>query len=352
MSNQIFSYTNHSRFDTPEIFVSGNNDMITNLNGTTYVDCNSGLWNVNFGYNNSAYKITIPDLQFYPTHFWSSTEATELAAKQICDYFGYKRVFFGHSGSDAIDTAIYISKYTNGKSSIIAYKDGYHGSTVQADVYNCYNTLIDAIDNNTSAVIVEPIMVTKGVIEFDTVVLQRLFELKKYYKFNIIFDETVTALGRADYSFDWKPDILIASKGLTNGVFPLSAVLVNQEISNYIKNTNKVFSHGYTMSGHPIACNMLSKTIDLVHGIDIKAHANNFVELFQSKNLDFVNKGMIFGIRVKDGIAMKRYLQKEGYLIRQSNNVLIFMPMFTSKLENYFRFVDLLTTFQVCDQQL
>lgn len=349
MSNQIFSYSNHSRFDDPEIFVSGNNDTVTNAKGKTYIDCNSGLWNVNLGYNNKFYKITIPDLQFYPTHFWSSTESTELAAKNICDHFGYSKVFFGHSGSDAVDTAIYISKYFNNKSHVLAYKNGYHGSTVQTDLYDTYDALINAINYQTSAVIIEPIMVTKGVIEFDINILYKLFELKQHYNFNIIFDETVTALGRADYSFDWRPDILIASKGLTNGVFPLSAVLVNEEIGNFIKKTDRVFTHGYTMSGHPIACEMLSKTIDLVKQIDIKSHTTDFINLFNSRNINFVNKGLIFGIKVKDGIKARRYLQKEGYLIRQSADVLIFMPMFTSKIENYFNFVDLLTTFQVYD---
>lgn len=349
MSNQIFSYTNHSRFDDPEIFVSGNNDMVTNANGNTYVDCNSGLWNVNFGYNNPLYNINIPNLHFYPTHFWSSTESTEFTAKKICNWFGYDKVFFGHSGSDAIDTAIYISKYHNNKSKIIAYKGGYHGSTIQANVCENYNILLESIDNDTSAVIIEPLMITQGVIEFDVDVLQEIFNLKEKYDFNIIFDETVTALGRADYSFDWNPDILIASKGLTNGMFPLSAVLVNKSIGSYIKNTDRVFAHGYTMSGHPIACNMLSVTMNIIQQINVNSQEEKFKNLFNDYNLKFNHKGMVFGIKVSDGMATKRALQKQGYLIRQHNNILIFMPMLTSKIENYFNFADFLATSQECD---
>lgn len=75
MSQQIFSYTNHSRFETPEIFVKGENDTVVNKNGTQYFDCNSGLWNVNFGYNNKSYDLAQNDIHFYPTHFWSSTES-------------------------------------------------------------------------------------------------------------------------------------------------------------------------------------------------------------------------------------------------------------------------------------
>lgn len=350
MSKQIFSYSNHSKFDKPEIFVAGDNDLISNSLGKKYVDCNSGLWNVNFGYNNSHYKTIIPSLQFYPTHFWSSTESAEAAAIAICEHFEYDKVFFGHSGSDAISSAIYISKYFNKKTNILTYKKGYHGPDLKSNVYDNYNALIDAVNHDTSAIIVEPLMVTKGVIEFDTKVLKELFSLKEKYNFNIIFDETVTALGRADFSFLWKPDILIASKGLTNGVFPLSAVLVNKSIGDFIKDTNEVFAHGYTMSGHPIACDMLIKTISLLKNTCIKTQENLFINLFNDRKLNFYNKGLVFGIPVSNGIEAKRKLQKNGYLIRQNNNVLIFMPMFTANLDNYINFVDLVTTFQEYDR--
>lgn len=346
MSNQIFSYTNHSRFTDPEIFVSGNNDIVYNKDGKQYFDCNSGLWNVNFGYNNPSYADSFnTDIHFYPTHFWSSTDVTELAAKTICEHFGYNRVFFGHSGSDAIDSAIYISKYYNSKSNVLAYKDAYHGSNTQAQVFDSYKTLVDAVNNQTSAVLIEPMMVTKGVIEFDTEVLQQLFELKKLYNFNIIFDETVTGLGRADYSFDWKPDILITSKGLTNGLFPLSAVMVNESIGNYIKNTDSVFSHGYTMSGHPIACQTLLKTIELLNTVNNKNTQEQFITQLKKYNLDYTNRGLVFGIKVNDGIYVRRELQKEGYLIRQHNDVLLFVPMFTANAKNYIKFFEKVATF-------
>lgn len=346
MSNQIFSYSNHSRFDNPEIFVSGNNDTVTNAKGKTYIDCNSGLWNVNFGYNNTNYNrcIDVP-LHFYPTHFWSSTEITELAATAICQHFGYSKVFFGHSGSDAIDTAVYISKYFNQKSNILAYKNGYHGSTLNAQVYDSYLDLIKAINKETSAVLVEPMMITNGVVEFDQDVLETLFDLKKHYNFNIIFDETVTGLGRADYSFAWRPDLLITSKGLTNGVFPLSAVLVTDKIAHYIKNTDKVFSHGYTMSGHPIACNALLKTIELLDSVNLKKVETQFVNMINKNNICYTQKGLVFGLKVKDGIAARRLLQKEGYLIRQSNNNLLFLPMFIADPENYVSFFEQVAIF-------
>ena len=343
MSNQIFPYTNHSRFEKPDIYIKGENDCVWTNDGKKYIDCNSGLWNVNFGYNNKSYDLAQNDIHFYPTHFWSSTESAENAATKICNWFGYNKVFFGHSGRDAIDTSINISKFFNNKSDVLAYSKGYHGTSIQASVYECYKTLISAVNNQTSAVIIEPLMITKGVIEFDESVLEELFELKNKYNFVIIFDETVTALGRADYSFKWRPDILIASKGLTNGMYPLSAVLVNEEIGTYIKNTNKVFSHGYTMSGHPITCNMLSTSIDLVQ--DNKKLEKQFRDLFDSKNLSYYNKGLVFGIQVPDGIYVRRQLHKKGYLIRQHDNTLIFVPMFTTNINNYVNFADLVATF-------
>lgn len=346
MSNQIFSYSNHSRFSDPEVFVTGDNDIVTNSHGRKYVDCNSGLWNVNFGYNNPKYaKCFDVPLHFYPTHFWSSTEITEVAATKICDHFGYNKVFFGHSGSDAISSSIYISKFYNQKTDVLAYKNGYHGPSVNAQIFDSYNLLIQEIGSNTSAVIIEPIMVTTGVFEFDGDVLQTIFDLKKRFNFNIIFDETVSGLGRADYSFDWKPDILITSKGLTNGIFPLSAVLVTEEIGQYIKNIDKVFSHGYTMSGHPIACNALVKTIELINETNIQKIKDEFLNLLDNYKINYINKGLIFGLKVDDGIYARRELQKEGFLIRQSNNTLLFLPMFTADPRKYIKFFEKVATF-------
>ncbi len=345
MSKQIFSYTNHSRFDEPDIFISGDKDTVTNARGKTYFDCNSGLWNINHGYNNSAYTTT-KDIHFYPTHFWSSTEVTEKAAEEICKWFGYNRVFFGNSGSDAIDTAIYIARYFTNKQTVLSFNIGYHGPNTQSNVYDSYTALIDAVNSQIAAVIVEPIMVTNGVVEFDKQVLQELFTLKQKHDFCIIFDETVTAMGRGDYSFDYKPDILIASKGLTNGTFPLSAVLVNSDIGEYIKNTDSVFEHGYTMSGHPQGSHALLETIKQTDvAMDtIYNKQKAFCKMLDDNKLQYTNRGHVFGIHVKDGIYIRRELQGEGYLVRQSNDTLLFLPMLVADPKNYSKFFELVAT--------
>ena len=115
-------------------------------------------------------KSTNPGATASPETF---NRSTELAAEQICKWFGYDRVFFGHSGSDAIDTSIYIAKYYTGKTDILAYSVGYHGTNTQASVYDSYTALLDAVNSNTAAVIIEPIMITNGVIEFDKQTLQQ-----------------------------------------------------------------------------------------------------------------------------------------------------------------------------------
>lgn len=349
MSKQIFPYTNHSRMVDPDTFVSGTNDTIINSNGKKYVDCNSGLWNVNYGYNNSIYDdVAKIGLHFYPTHFWSTTEETETAASRLCQHFGYHKVFFGHSGSDAINTAIYISKWENKKREVLAYCNGYHGSAVDVKICNNYLELINSINQDTSAVLIEPLMVTHGIIEFDRHILEQIFALRDRFGFNIIFDETVTAIGRGDYYKAWDSDILIASKGLTNGVFPISAVLVNDRLANHITRTDEVFSHGFTTSGHPIGCNAVCKTLDL-YSIQ-SDRTEEFRSLFQRYELNVTCHRMVFAIPVSDGIKLRRLLQKEGYLIRQRNDTLLLLPMFTADINNYIRFAEIVSTFQVCDR--
>lgn len=336
MSDQIFSYTNHSRMVDPEIFISGYDDIVETKKNR-YYDLTSGLWNVNYGYKNIEFdriiERQVAQIQFYSNHFWSSTPVAEQASTAICNYFNMGGVYFGTGGSDAIRTANYISKFCRpNKSEIICLDKAYHG--VDNSATPCID-LISQVNDNTAAVIIEPIMTTAGVISVDKNILLELNELRKKLGFLIVFDNTVTGFGRADLWFGINPDILVVSKGLTNGLFPFSATLVNDELMHYILTTNKVFDYGITMASHPIGCALMIKSLEM---IEKSKSSRSLIEQKMTKQLDglkYRNYGLLFGVDVPDGDNARKALKKMGYLLRNHENTLIIAPMFNADIAKY-----------------
>jgi len=327
----------------PEIFVYGKDDILKS-NDNTYYDLTSGLWNVNYGYNCDHYKgiyeKQYSQLQYYPNCFWSTTDITEQAANAITDHYNMAGVYFGTGGSDAIRTAIYITRFFNNKKTeVLSHKEAYHGSD---NITTLCDNIAECVNENTAAVIIEPVMTTNGVLEYPKEGLLELDRLRKIHKFLIIFDETVTGLGRTEIDKSINPDIIIVSKGLTNGLFPFSATMVTEEIMSYIQNTNEVFDYGITMSGHPIGSALLLKSLELY-----KANYNNRKQLETAivdklTTVQFRNYGLLFGIEVPDGDLARRELKKLGYIIRNYENTLIFVPMFISDISKYQKFFEYL----------
>ena len=341
-SKQIFSHTNHSEMIYPDIFVSGKGDKV-NSNTDTYYDLTSGLWNVNYGYDSEYYKGIYEDqyskLQYYPNCFWSTTDVTEKAADAITDHYSMSGVYFGTGGGDAIRAAIYISKFVNNKTEILSHKEAYHGSDNITTL--CYN-IATRVNEHTAAVIIEPVMTTNGVLEYPRDELIELERLRAKHGFLIIFDETVTGLGRTEINKSINPDIIIVSKGLTNGLFPLSATLVTDKIMHHIKTCNMEFDYGITMSGHPIGCALLMKSLELYTStLDIRKKLEYDI-VNKLKQVNFRNFGLLFGIEVPDAERAKFDLKQLGYIIHNYKNTLIFVPMFIADITNYQSFFDYL----------
>jgi acetylornithine/succinyldiaminopimelate/putrescine aminotransferase len=186
--------------------------------------------------------------------------------------------YFVNSGSEAVEGALKLAKRYTGKSRIIYFNNSYHGSThgplsIQgSEIYrNAFRPLLpdtfqitfndekslDAIDNNTACVIVEPVQGEAGVIfpEDD-------FLLKIRNKCNstgalLIFDEIQTGFGRLGHlfaidRFGIVPDILLLAKALGGGM-PLGAFISSVEIMSSLV-TNPSLGHITTFGGHPVCC--------------------------------------------------------------------------------------------------
>ena len=186
--------------------------------------------------------------------------------------------YFVNSGSEAVEGALKLAKRYTAKSRIIYFKNSYHGSTHGAlsvqgsEIYrNAFRPLLpdtfqaifndrkslDAIDNRTSCVIVEPVQGEAGIVfpenDFLVKIRQRCDETGAL----LIFDEIQTAFGRlgrmfAIDRFGVIPDILLLAKALGGGM-PLGAFISSKEIMSSLV-TNPSLGHITTFGGHPVCC--------------------------------------------------------------------------------------------------
>lgn len=294
--------------------------------GRRVLDGLSGLWCCGAGHGRNEIAAAISEqartLDYAPAFQFGHPKAFELASR-IRQFMpaGLDKVFFVNSGSEAADTALKMAraywrqKGLPGKSRFIGRAKGYHGvnfggiavggigpnrrlfgATLETDhlshtllpenrfsrgqpghgahLANELEELIALHDaSNIAAVIVEPFAGSAGVIPPPRGYLQRLRALCDQHNILLIFDEVITGFGRCGartgaHYFGVTPDIANFAKQITNGTVPLGAVVASQAIFDTFMDAGGPeymveFPHGYTYSGHPLACAAGLAALDL-----------------------------------------------------------------------------------------
>jgi beta-alanine--pyruvate transaminase len=285
--------------------------------GREILDGTAGLWCVNAGHGreqiSEAVSKQIREMDYaplfqmgHPIVFEFAKRLTEITPK------GMNRVFFTNSGSESVDTALKIAiayhrvRGEGARQRLIGREKGYHGVgfggiSVGGMVGNrkFFGAMLPGVDHlrhtldlehnafsrglpkwgehladdlerlvqlhdasTIAAVIVEPVAGSAGVVMPPIGYLKKLREICDRHGILLIFDEVITGFGRlgapfAAERFDVRPDIITSAKGLTNGAIPMGAVFVRDEIYEAFMtgpdNAIELF-HGYTYSGHPVAC--------------------------------------------------------------------------------------------------
>lgn len=197
-------------------------------------------------------------------------------------------VYFVNSGSEATEGALKLAKRYTGKRKLVCFKNAYHGSTHAAlsvggneDLKNAFRPLLPEIsvleynsvdqltniDNETAAVIVEPIQGEAGVLipgkEFHLALRKRCDETGTL----LIYDEIQTGFGRtgtlfAFEEFNISPDILLLGKALGGGM-PIGAFIASKEIMSTLTH-NPVLGHITTFGGHPVCCAAGLASLDVI----------------------------------------------------------------------------------------
>jgi beta-alanine--pyruvate transaminase len=309
----------------PRMVASAEGVMLTSTDGRQVVDATAGLWCTNAGHCRpeiaDAVNKQLRTLDFSSIFNFGHELGFEYAQRLVSFApDGINHVFFGNSGSEAVETALKLAmqywqvKGQGEKKRFIGRQKGYHGVnfggiSVGGLTPNFKNfgqwLMVDhlrhTLDINRNAfskglpeqgvewaeeldeliqfhgadtiaaVIVEPIAGAGGVIMPPKGYLQRLREICDQHDILMIFDEVITGWGRvgeafAAQEFGVTPDLITSAKGITNATVPLSAVFVSDDIYNTCMDQAQgpvEFYHGYTYSCHPVACAAGMATLDV-----------------------------------------------------------------------------------------
>ncbi|AJE47270.1 aspartate aminotransferase family protein [Celeribacter indicus] len=316
------------------IITSASGVWLQDSDGARILDAMAGLWCVNLGYGREelveAAARQMRQLPFYNTFFQTSHVPAILLAKKLAELApgDLNHVFFNGSGSDSNDTNLRLVRHyweLRGKPekfNVISRWNGYHGSTMgggslggmkgihaqgglpipgihhidQPDWWSeggdmspeefglsrarqLEEKILELGPDTVAAFIAEPVQGAGGVIVAPETYWPEIQRIVKEYGILLILDEVITGFGRTGRWFGAEtlgitPDIMTVAKGITSGYIPLGASLVSDRIAQVIDEGDE-FAHGYTYSGHPVACAVALENIRLLEEEGIIARAGS-----------------------------------------------------------------------------
>ena len=391
--------------EAPRLLASAAGMYYQDVNGRQILDGTAGLWCVPLGHAQpkivKAVQDMIAKLDFAPTFQMGHPAAFELA-ERLKQYTNnrFSKVFYTNSGSESVDTALKMAiayhraRGDGTRTRLIGRERGYHGVgfggiSVGGISGNrkSFGSLLTGVDHlphthnleqnaytkgqpewgghlaedlerivalhdasNIAAVIVEPVAGSTGVLVPPKGYLQKLREICTKHGILLIFDEVITGFGRltTPFAFDYfgvEPDMVTTAKGLTNGVVPMGAVFVKQHIYDAFMDgpAGIELFHGYTYSGHPLACAAGLASLEIFENDGVLENAQSVASYWEDavhslKGLphviDIRSIGLIAGIELasipgKPGaraFAAFKQAFDDGILTRTTGDIIALSP--------------------------
>ena len=390
----------------PRLLAKASGMHYRDADGREILDGVAGLWCVNAGHCRplitEAIREQAGELDYAPAFQLGHPKAFELA-NRLVDIApeGMNHVLYTNSGSESVDTALKVAlayqrvKGQGSRTRLIGRERGYHGVgfggiSVGGIVPNrkAFGTMLGGVDHlrhthdlsrnafsaglpthgaeladdlerlvalhdasTIAAVVVEPIAGSTGVLLPPQGYLQRLRQICDKHGILLIFDEVITGFGRlgtpfaADY-FGVMPDLMTTAKGLTNGAVPMGAVFASRKVHDGLmtgpEGMIELF-HGYTYSGHPVACAAGLATLDIYADEGLLTRAAELQDYFakaldQLRGLphviDIRHLGLVGGIELapREGAPGARALDvflacwEAGLMLRFTGDILALSP--------------------------
>ncbi len=325
-------YGAHNYHPLPVVLDLGEGVYVWDVEGRRYYDFLSAYSAVNQGHchpkivgamTEQAQKLTLTSRAFYNSLLGEFEQ-------YITEYFGYDKVLPMNSGAEGDETAIKLCRkwayekkgVPENEAKIIVCEGNFHGRTITiismstdpdsykgfgpytpgfvTIPYNDTDALAKALeDPNVAGFLVEPIQGEAGVYVPDSGFLSKAYELCKEKNVLFIADEVQTGLARTGKLLACdhegvRPDILILGKALSGGVYPVSAVLADDDIMLCIKPGE----HGSTYGGNPVAAKVAIAALEVLKEEKLAERSEELGELFRSE-LQKIDSPMVELVRGK-----------------------------------------------------
>lgn len=328
--DEVETYGAHNYSPLPVVIASARGAHVTDLDGNDYIDCLAAYSAVNFGHGHPALlaaaqeqlgKVTLTSRAFYSEPFGPFVKA-------LADLCGKEMVLPMNTGVEAVETAIKTARkwgyerkgVPEGRAKIIVMEGNFHGRTTTVisfsndpDARKSFSpytpgfvhvpfgdaeAIEAAIDDDTVAVLLEPIQGEAGVIVPPEGFLTAVREVTRRLGVLMIADEIQAGLGRAGATFACDregvvPDIYVLGKALGGGIMPLSAVAADRDVLGLFQPGQ----HGSTFGGNPLACAIGSAVIELLSTGEMQSRAVTLGARFRAGLQPLLDNGWATEIR-------------------------------------------------------
>lgn len=339
-------YGAHNYHPLPVVLAKGEGAKVWDAEGKEYFDFLSAYSAVNQGHchpkiigalKEQAETLTLTSRAFF-------NDALGPYEKYVTEFFGYDKVLPMNSGAEADETAIKLCRkwayekkgIPENKAKIIVAENNFHGRTItiismssDPDSYKGYGPYTPGFvtvpyndtealakeleDPNVAGFLVEPIQGEAGVMVPDEGYLKKAYELCKSKNVLFIADEVQTGIARTgkllacDHE-DVRPDVLILGKAISGGVYPISAVLADDDIMLTIKPGE----HGSTFGGNPLAARVATAALEVVKEENLAERAEYLGKIFREE-MQKIDHEMIDLVRGKGLLNAVVIKPKNGF---------------------------------------
>jgi len=373
-NTEIFEMGNKYLMSTysrlPVVFLRAKMQYLWDLEGNRYLDFIAGYGCLNVGHSNkfivNAIKKQIGEI-IQPSNVYYNQPQVMLA-KKLCEITGFgEKVFFANSGSESIEGSIKLARkystdnYNSSRYEVITFKRSFHGRTLGAlaataqtekqrlfepllagfkyAVFNDIDSVRNLINENTCAILLEPVQGEGGVYPAEKEFMKELRNICNEKNILLVLDEIQTGFGRTGNMFAYEnygiyPDILAVAKSLGGGM-PIGAIISTDKISSSFGPG----THGSTFGGNPASCIAGLAVLDYLIKNRLSERSGKLGHYFMKKLMQIKKKypvvkeirgmGLMIGMEFNEPVAEKMVqdaLDDKIVINKVSGSTLRFLP--------------------------